>query len=96
MNKQAELNESLFEYLRQIIYTPETAFLDVASLPPEQKKLAQGLTVLLQFVLETRHLGEDLAGGVINGARLPSRENPFAGSLKAVHGTLQHLIGTVK
>ena len=92
MNKQTELNESLFEYLRQIIYTPETAYLDVANLPPEQKKLAQGLAVLLQFVLETRHFGEDLASGVISDARLPSRENPFAGSLKAVHGTLQHLI----
>jgi EAL domain-containing protein (putative c-di-GMP-specific phosphodiesterase class I)/GGDEF domain-containing protein len=88
----AKLNEQLFEYLRQIIYTPETASLDVASLPPEQQKLGQGLQVLQQYVLENRRLGEDLSNGTIKGARLPSRENPLAGSLKAVHSTLQHLI----
>jgi GGDEF domain-containing protein len=78
--------------LRQIIYKPEQAYLDVETLPPEQQKLGQGLKVLQRFVLETKHLGEDLAKGKINEARLPSRDNPVSGSLKAIHSTLQHLI----
>ena len=45
MPNSVEVNEQLFEYLRQIIYTPEKAYLDVENLSPEQKKLVQGSQV---------------------------------------------------
>ena len=92
MQTCGELNEQLFEYLRQIIYKPEQACLDVETLPPDQKKLGQGLKVLQRFVLEAKHLGEDLAAGKIKDARLPSRDNPVSGNLKAIHSIMQHLI----
>ena len=84
MPNSVEVNEQLFEYLRQIIYTPEKAYLDVENLSPEQKKLGQGLQVLHRYVLENRRLGADLTNGTIKEARLPSRDNPMSGSLKAV------------
>lgn len=92
MPNSVEVNEQLFEYLRQIIYTPEKAYLDVENLSPEQKKLGQGLQVLHRYVLENRRLGADLTNGTIKEARLPSRDNPMSGSLKAVQSILQHLI----
>jgi EAL domain-containing protein (putative c-di-GMP-specific phosphodiesterase class I)/GGDEF domain-containing protein len=81
----------LFEYLRQIIYLPEKAYLDKTQLSSDAVQLAQGLDVLHTFVLEATHLGYDLANGKTDSARMPSRENVLAGPLKAVHGTLQHL-----
>jgi len=76
MEKNANADDALFEYVRQIIYAPEQVkALDGADLPAPKKKLIQGLRVLRQFVLENKAFCADLANGTIKEARLPSREN---------------------
>jgi hypothetical protein len=83
----------LFEYLRQIIYLPEKAYLDKKQLSSDALQLAQGLDVLHTFVLEATHLGYDLANGKTDSARLPSRENVLAGpsESRAWHLAASHM-----
>jgi EAL domain-containing protein (putative c-di-GMP-specific phosphodiesterase class I)/GGDEF domain-containing protein len=85
-------NDILFTYLQKILYDPEQASLDLAALPAEQQKLADGLKLLLHFVIENKELCEDVSNGKISAARMPERANPLVGPLKNVHHTLQHLI----
>ena len=89
---KSKLKEQLFEYLRQIIYTPETAALDHTAFPPDERQLAEGLDVLLGFVRENHQFCQELANGNILSVELPARENVMASPLKAIHGTLQHLL----
>ena len=86
------VNERLFQYLKKIIYEPEKAVLDRRDLPEEVQPLAEGLDVLLQFVLEERRFGKELSEGHICEVQVPSRENVLASPLKAVYGMLKHLV----
>ena len=79
-----------FEYLRDVIYNPTHAALDVESLPDEFRDLGEALRYLAGCIAETRNLAQALSKGNLNGP-LPSRGNELAAPLKALHSTLQHL-----
>ena len=87
-----DTNERLFEYVRQIIYDPEHAALQKDGMSDSEKRLADGLEVLHQYLEENHEFSMDLTHGVIGDAHIPGRDNLLAGPLKAVHGTLSHLI----
>lgn len=87
-----EPNTELYEYLRQIIYYPDTASLDREKLSEDEIKLADNMDLLLKFLQEGNAFCDDLAQGRIRDARIPSRANGLAGPLKAVHSMLLHLI----
>jgi diguanylate cyclase (GGDEF)-like protein len=82
----------LAAYLRDIIYSPDTACLNREGLSSSASKLADSMDILLQFIQEERRLALDVSLGKIRQARLPARENVFCGPIKSVHSMLQHLI----
>ena len=79
-----------FEYLRDVIYNPTRAVLDVESLPQDFRDLGEALRYLADCLAETRNLAHALAQGTLDGP-LPSRGNALAAPLKALHSSLQHL-----
>lgn len=87
--------KELFEYLRQILYEPENAVLDMESVPEEEKELAQGLEYLASCMKEQRIFVKGLSKGDLD-APLPASDNPITGELRALHGSLTHLIWQAK
>ena len=80
----------LFEYLRDVIYSPTQAALDVEGLPREFRDLGEGLRYLAECIFETKNFAQALSKGDLNG-RIPSRGNEIAAPLKSLHSSLQHL-----
>lgn len=80
----------LFDYLRNAIYDPAHATLDVEKLPEDFHDLGRGLRYFVECSLEAKALALALSKGDLHGA-LPSPGNEIAASLKALHATLKHL-----
>ncbi|MDR2695179.1 MAG: response regulator, partial [Deltaproteobacteria bacterium] len=80
----------LFEYLRDVIYNPARAALDVESLPEGFRDFGEGLRYLAGCIAETRTLAQALSKGRLDGP-LPTRGNELAAPLKSLHSSLQHL-----
>ena len=80
----------LFEYLRDIIYKPSSASLDIGRLPEVFGDLGKGLLYLGSIVSETRDFAKELAMGNLNCTPPPST-NEIASSLKMLHSSLRHL-----
>lgn len=87
MNKTTDL---LFDYLKNILYHPECAQLDIPSLPPDFQKLAQGMVFLGDCIREEREFYHALADGNLS-ATPPSAENILAAPAKALQSSLRHL-----
>ena len=81
----------LFEYLKDILYSPDKASVDLDEVPDEQKKLAQGLMVLNDYMQEGKRFAEGLSRGQFD-IPLPAPDNPLTGELRDLHGALTHLI----
>jgi diguanylate cyclase (GGDEF)-like protein len=82
--------EYLFEYLRNVMYDPSKAKLDLEKLPDGFVELGQGLEFFAQCVSEVRSFSASLSRGDLN-APLPSRDNELAAPLKALQSMLKHL-----
>jgi len=82
--------DTLFDYLRDVIYEPAAASLDPEALPEEFRMFAKGLLYFCESVGEARVLSKNLAAGELDCA-LPSPENEIAAPLKALHAALKHL-----
>jgi diguanylate cyclase (GGDEF)-like protein len=80
----------LFEYLRDIIYTPHKPAIDVEKLPLEFQKIGQGLQFLHECVAELRTFANALAKGKLN-TKHPNVENGLAAPLMSIHGALTHI-----
>ena len=80
----------LFEYLRDIIYNPMNATLNVENLPLEFRDLGEGLHYLADCICEARNFAQALSRGELSG-QIPSRGNEIAAPLKSLHSSLQHL-----
>jgi diguanylate cyclase (GGDEF)-like protein len=87
--------EYLFEYLRDILFAPDKAAIDISRLPADFVELGQGLQFMAECVKETRAFSRALARGDLNSA-MPSSENEMAAPLKALHATLRHLTWQTK
>jgi diguanylate cyclase (GGDEF)-like protein len=83
--------DELFEYLRDVLYSPRNAHIDPDALPPEQRRLAQGLMQLGEYLAEERVFAEGLSRGDLDVA-LPAPDNPITGELRDLHGSLSHLV----
>jgi len=81
----------LFQYLKDILYSPEAATLDLDEVPSEQKKLAEGLICLDDYMKEERSFAENLSKGRFD-IPLPAPDNPLTGELRDLHSALSHLI----
>ena len=80
----------LFEYLRDVIYNPAHAALDMEALPQGFHDLGEGLQYLAKTVFETKKFAQALAKGDLDSPP-PSPGNEVAAPLKALHSSLKHL-----
>ncbi|MDR3255653.1 MAG: diguanylate cyclase [Synergistaceae bacterium] len=80
----------LFAYLRDVIYSPDKASMDLETLPEEFQNFGKGLLYFVECVMETTALAKDLSKGELSG-KWPSKGNEIASPLKALHATLKHL-----
>lgn len=87
MDKTAEV---LFEYLKNVLYYPSKATLDINSLPPDFQKLGEGLQFLADCIKEEREFTKALANGDLS-LDPPSANNILASSSKALQSSLRHL-----
>ncbi|MCL2121218.1 MAG: ATP-binding protein [Clostridiales bacterium] len=82
--------ETLFEYLRNVIYDPEHASLDLTKLPESFQDFGKGLSYFANCVMETKSLALALSKGDLSG-KVPSPDNEIASPLKSLHASLRHL-----
>ncbi|MCP1111287.1 diguanylate cyclase (GGDEF)-like protein [Lachnospiraceae bacterium PF1-21] len=85
-----EVADLLFEYLKNLLYHPQSAHLDVDALPVEFKELGQGLLFLGDCVNEQRTFASALAHGNLSTPP-PSRDNDLAAPLKSLQSSLRHI-----
>jgi signal transduction histidine kinase/ActR/RegA family two-component response regulator len=84
------LDEYLFKYLRDVMYAPSKASLDLRRIPDDLQTLGKGLQFFCECAMESASLAKSLSKGVL-GVPLPSRQNEMAAPLKSLHATLSHL-----
>jgi diguanylate cyclase (GGDEF)-like protein len=84
------LDEYLFNYLRDLIYSPAKASLDLDRLPPGLQMTGKALLYFAECLTELTVFAKSLAKGELNG-KMPSRSNEIAAPLKALHANLRHL-----
>ena len=84
------VSDIIFEYLKNAIYDPENAVLDIENLPEEFKDTGSGLQYFVECALEANSLAKALARGDLH-VQTPSRGNELASSLKSLHASLKHL-----
>lgn len=87
MNPSARL---LFDYLRDIIYDPAHAVLDVEALSEDMRALGKGVLFFGACVREAMDLAKALARGRLD-TPLPAPENEIAAPIKDLHSKLKHL-----
>ena len=80
----------LFGYLRDIIYNPSSASLDINCLPETFTEFGKGLQYLGSIICETREFAKELAVGNLN-CTPPPPSNEIASPLKTLHSSLKHL-----
>ncbi|MCL2063599.1 MAG: ATP-binding protein [Candidatus Cloacimonetes bacterium] len=85
-----QIADTLFEYVRGIIYNTTECSLDFNKLPEEFHNLGKGLNYLQSIVGETKSFAKELSKGNLN-CDFPSRGNEIAAPLKTLHASLKHL-----
>ena len=79
-----------FSYLRDVIYNPSKAVLEVEELPEDFQDFGKGLKYFSECVVEGNELAQALSRGDLTG-KLPSRGNELAAPLKSLYSSLKHL-----
>jgi len=82
--------EQLFNYLRDVMYDPANAVLDITKLPEDCRDFGSGLKYFAECVVESQKLAQALSKGDLS-SKLPTRENEIASPLKSLHASLKHL-----
>jgi len=82
--------EIIIGFLRDVIYRPETATLNIEELPLEFRDIGTVLQLFSELVIETSALAKSLSKGDLD-VELPPRNNEIAAPLKALHSSLKHL-----
>lgn len=85
-----EVAKILFNYIRNIIYAPQDAYLAKGVLPPEYDKLIEGLSLLNNWLMEINKFALALGNGNLN-VESPSRDNNLAAPLKVMYSNFKHL-----
>ncbi|MDR0861261.1 MAG: GGDEF domain-containing protein [Oscillospiraceae bacterium] len=80
----------LFDYLGNVLYSPEKAELDIDKLPKDFQELGEGILFFVKCVEEVRAFANDLSRGNLKGT-YPSSDNELAAPLKMLHSSLRHL-----
>jgi diguanylate cyclase (GGDEF)-like protein len=85
-----------FNYLRDAVYYPNRATLDMSTLSDEDhREFGEALLSFCGMVTEMRTLASNLSRGDLD-VPLPPSDNELAAPLKALHSTLKHLTWQTK
>jgi diguanylate cyclase (GGDEF)-like protein len=76
--------------LRDVIYDPEVAHLDVESLPEDFQDLGAGIEFFAESINEVRTFSHSLSHGDLS-VEPPDSGNELASDLKSLHAALKHL-----
>lgn len=77
-------------YLEDVILNPESAVLEIDTLPEEFQELGETLVYFSKCITETTILAKEITKGNLN-VNLPSSGNEMAAPLKSLHAALRHL-----
>jgi diguanylate cyclase (GGDEF)-like protein len=80
----------MINYLRDVLYYPQRASLDVDTLPEELKDFGGALVYVCDQIVETREYAAHLSKGDLT-VKSPSPDNEMASSLKALQSSLKHI-----
>jgi len=80
----------IFECLRDVIYNPKGAKLDLEQLPESFANVGKGLLYLNELLLESKAFAIGLSAGNLN-CPVPRPSNALASPLKSLHAALTHL-----
>lgn len=86
----AGIPQLLFDYIRDVIYDPKHAHLDIQALDEDYRDLGEGLACFAGQVTEARAFADAMARGDLK-ASIPGKDNELASSLKAMHASLRHM-----
>ena len=84
------VEEILFDYLYDVIYKPDKAFLDVEKLAENFRDFGYGLQFFVSSIAEAREMAHALSKGDLD-CKIPKRDNELSAPLKALHASLKHL-----
>lgn len=84
------IGDYLFEYLKNILYSPSKAQLKADAFPPEFQKLVQGLLLLSSYIQEEQQFVKALAKGDLS-LTSPNPDNVLVAPLKELQASLRHL-----
>ncbi|MCL2708676.1 MAG: ATP-binding protein [Defluviitaleaceae bacterium] len=82
--------DTFYNYLSDVIYEPDNAYLDLDGIPEDFRDFGRGLRFFAECVMEAKVLANSLSKGDLTG-RLPSSGNEIASPLKSLHASLRHL-----
>jgi HD-GYP domain-containing protein (c-di-GMP phosphodiesterase class II) len=85
-----QVADTLFAYLRNIIYNPQNATLDEKQLPEAFSDFCKGLLYFKDIIYETRVFAQELSIGNLHCVP-PPKGNEIAAPLKKLHASLRHL-----
>jgi len=85
----------LYNYLRDVIYDPGAASLDIEQLPEDVQDFGSNLKHFAQGVIEANSIAVALAAGVLSN-EMPDHGNEIAAPLKSLQSSLRHLVWQVQ
>lgn len=85
-----EVQDILFQYLKDLIYHVDKAQLDLKQLPAEFQKLGQGMQLLGKWMEQNRKFSLAMAKGNLSYDEV-DRENAVAAPMKELQSMLRHL-----
>jgi len=83
--------DALFAYIRDVLYAPRDAHLDLEELPEPFLDLAQGMLFIGKCIGENRSLSKELSQGKLDSTIKISSDNEIASGLKNLQATLKHI-----
>ncbi|MCL2750806.1 MAG: GGDEF domain-containing protein, partial [Coriobacteriia bacterium] len=83
--------DTLFGYLRDVLYAPKQAVLNPELLPEPFRDLAKGLLFIGKCIGENRSLSKELSQGKLDSTIKISSDNEIASGLKNLQATLKHI-----
>lgn len=92
----SDVNEYLFEYIKNMIYYPKKAELDLESLPKDYRKLGSAIMQMCEWSQEANEFAGRIANGELDTQETPTVNNGFAANIKALQNVLIHMTWQTK
>ncbi|MDR0852972.1 MAG: diguanylate cyclase [Clostridiales Family XIII bacterium] len=95
-NKEvSDAADAMFNYLRDVIYHPQDASLDLSVLPSEMQEFGEALLFFCGMVMDAKTYAINISKGQLDAVP-PARDNEFSAPLKDLLASLKHLTWQAK